>query len=163
MHHDPSPDLVKPLVISALIILAVAGGGVTLALTVKAARPVAVVAAEPVGGTVTLPNGQKIAVTAPTAGTEQAVKLNARRLKRRLAYANELERRYRSRELPVVVEVSGAQKRVLTFRWTLRPNPDQLRIMAHAEDLYGELKDLGFSKVEMLGFQANKLLWYKDL
>jgi len=162
MHHDTSPDLVKPLVISTLIILAVGGGGVALALTVKAARPMAQVAIEPVGATVTLPNGEVVAASPRSPEGEDAGSQD-KRVKRRLAYASEVERRYRARELPVVAQVTGNHKRIFTFRWTLQPNPDQLRLMEHAEPLYGELKDHGFTRVEMLSFQAEKLLWYKDL
>jgi hypothetical protein len=163
MHHDTTPDLVKPLAISALIILAVAGGGVAMALKVQAARPMPTVAAEPVGATITLPNGDVRQVAAPAAGAAQPEKVNAKRLQRRMEYANEIERRYRARELPMVAEVRGNGERILSFRWTLQPNSEQLRLMEHAESLYGELKDLGFSRVEMLSFQTKKVLWYKDL
>ena len=81
----------------------------------------------------------------------------------RLSFANHLERRYRARELPLSVRVTGEDQLVFTFQWTLEPNPDQLRQMRHAEPLWDELKSLGFRRVEMLDRQATKLLWYKDL
>lgn len=168
MHHETKPDTTRPLIIAALFILATAGGAAALVSTSSPAGPVAQVVAQTVdheaadsSGVVTLPSGEKHAVAGPTPSAASGV--NMAQLKRRLAFANELERRYRARELPITAKVSGQNQRIFTFRWTLKPNPDQLRAMKHAEPLWRELKDLGFRRVEMLDHQATKTLWYKDL
>ncbi len=154
MHHDAKPDLVKPLLISTFIIAGVAVAGGLLAFSAGTRRPVQTVIAEP-AGTVKLPPNEARMVRGPTPGIEHLVK-------RRLTFANHLEKRYRARELPVEVKVTGEDQRVFTFRWTLPPNPDQLRLMKHAEPLWEELQGLGFRRVEMMDPQATKLLWYKD-
>lgn len=168
MHHETKPDVTKPLVISTLIILGAAGAGAALALSARAPGSVAQVAARAIEedkrdapGVVTLPAGEKHAVAGPTPAAASGVDM--RQLKRRLSFANELERRYRARELPITARVTGDDQKIFTFRWTLEPNPDQLRVMKHAEPLWRELRDLGFRRVEMLDHQAKKHLWYKDL
>ena len=166
MSHQAKPDTTRALIIAALIILFTAGGAAALVLTSSPAGQVAQVAAQPLDqadepGVVVLPSGEKHAVAGPTPSARPSVDMV--QLKKRLAFASELERRYRARELPITAKVSGQNQRVFTFRWTLRPNPDQLRAMEHAEPLWRELKDLGFRRVEMLDHQANKKLWYRDL
>ncbi len=83
--------------------------------------------------------------------------------RRRLDFADKMNKRYRRRGMPRQVSADGEKKQVLSITWTAEPSADDVRELMRAKPLLTELKSQGFKRFIVKHGKTGKELWNKEL